>query len=334
MNHVLVPPPHAHRAHSRNRAEETRTGLRNGARAERHRPQVSFVHSDPGLSEALPGYEIGRMIGRGKYGIVYAGRQLALRRRVAIKQLWPDLMSDQDARRRFATEARLLASLDHRHIVRVHDYVEGGVCALVLERMRGGTLHERLAGGRIPARSACAIAVAALSGLEHAHRQGIVHRDVKPQNLLFADDGLIKLADFGLAKAIGPAAAQSTSTTQLAGTPAFMAPEQVDRALGPISPATDVWAVGAMLYEMLAGQHVMPQCDDIIATLLQRVSTEAPPLRRVAPNVPAALSDVVAKAMARCPAERFGSAGQFARGLRSAAEGLPWCHGDPHLPDL
>jgi serine/threonine protein kinase len=117
-------------------------------------PGLRRLDRNSALSRALPGYEIGLMLGRGQHGVVFAGRHVALGREVAIKQLWPDLLHDADARRRFGREARLLASLDHLHIVRVYDYVEEGVHALVLERASGGTLQARLERGRIPSRSA------------------------------------------------------------------------------------------------------------------------------------------------------------------------------------
>jgi serine/threonine-protein kinase len=267
---------------------------------------------DP-LSSALPAYEIGPMIGRGTFGVVYFARHTALGRNVAIKRLWPDLTLDLRARRRFATEGCLLAALDHPHIVRVYDYVDGFACALVLEYAGGGTLHDRLANGTVSSKSAVAIAQQALAGLEHAHRRGLVHRDVKPSNLLFTEDGSVKLADFGLAEAIDPEP-EETTLAHAAGTPAFMAPEQIAQALGPISPATDVWAVGAILYEMLAGAPTARD-KDISSMLLRRITTDHPPLSRVVASVSDALSNVVATAMARTPGRRFQTAGEFAAEL-------------------
>jgi serine/threonine-protein kinase len=279
------------------------------ATAQRH----VALDRDPTLSAAMPGYEIGEIIGRGTYGVVYAARHRALGRDVAIKQLWPDLMSSRDARQRFGTEARLMASLDHPHIVRVYDYVEGGVCALVLERMRGGTVQRRLATSSFSPGSACEVALSVLAGLEHAHRRGYVHRDLKPQNLLATEEGLVKIADFGIAEAIG--CRQQALRPRLAsgaGTPAYMAPEQVDAALGPSSPATDVWAVGAILYEMLSGRRLCAGRADLAGALLERVSAEPPPLREVVDDIPVAVCEIVAKALARTPGDRFQSAAEFA----------------------
>src|SRR5206468_1353191 len=164
-----------------------------------------------------------------------------LQREVAIKRLSPDLLREADARERFAAEARLLASLDHPHIVRVHDFVEEEeVCAFVMERLHGGTLGDRLAGRRVDPAWAIAVTLGALHGLEHAHRQGVLHRDVKPDNLLFGDESHIKVADFGIAKVVGAQGARLTATAAAIGTPAYMAPEQVSRTAGPLSSATDV----------------------------------------------------------------------------------------------
>jgi serine/threonine protein kinase len=276
------------------------------------------AHPDTLLSAALPRYEVGPIIGRGTFGVVYEARHLALGRGVAIKQLWPDLMKDADARQRFTAEARLMALLDHPHIVRVYDYVDEEVCALVLEHMPGGTLHDRLTRGRVSPSMACAIALDALSALDHAHRRGFVHLDVKPRNLLFNSEGAIKLVDFGLAAAIR-AGGCTTAVLGLVGTPAFMAPEQIDLALGPVSPATDVWALGAVLYQMLAGRWPFPRRDDITGLLLERVSGVTPPLRSVIREVSAGLSEVVAKALARRPPDRFRSAAQFASALETTA---------------
>lgn len=272
------------------------------------------------LSAALPRYELGPIIGRGTFGVVYEARHRALGRGVAIKQLWPDLMANADARQRFAAEARLMASLDHPHIVRVYDYVDEDVCALVLEHMPSGTLHDRLTRGRVAPSAACAIALDALSALGHAHRRGFVHLDVKPQNLLFNAEGVIKLVDFGLATAIR-AGGSARAVSSLVGTPAFMAPEQINHSLGPVSPATDVWALGAVLYQMLARRRPFPGADGITDLLLERVTAVTPPLRTVTHEVTAGLSEVVAKALARRPAARFQTAAQFAAELEAAAPG-------------
>src|SRR3954467_11494969 len=145
------------------------------------------------LASVLPAYEIGAVLGRGSFAVVYAARHKHLGRDVAIKRLSPELLLSDEARERFAAEARLLASLDHPHIVRVYDYVEQeDLCAFVMERMPAGTLANRLVAGRPAQAWSCAVMLGALHGLEHAHRHGALHRDVKPDNLLFGEGDLVK----------------------------------------------------------------------------------------------------------------------------------------------
>src|SRR3954466_2659779 len=156
------------------------------------------------LAAALPAHEIGPVLGRGAFAVVFAARHRTLGREVAIKRLSPDLLRESEARHRFAAEARLLASLDHFHIVRVYDYVEEEeVCAFVMERMHGGTLADRTTSGPVERAWACAVMLGALHGLEHEHRHGVLHRDIKPENLLFDAESQVKVADFGIAKVVG-----------------------------------------------------------------------------------------------------------------------------------
>ncbi|HEY3020520.1 MAG TPA: serine/threonine-protein kinase [Solirubrobacteraceae bacterium] len=272
------------------------------------------------LAAVLPAYEIGAVLGRGAFAIVYSGRHRRLDREVAIKRLSTELLAEEAARDRFAVEARLLASLDHPHIVRVYDYVEEGeVCALVMERLHGGTLADRLRLGRLPHATACAITLAALHGLEYAHRRGVLHRDVKPENLLFGEHRLLKVGDFGIAKVVGAHGARLTATATGIGTPAFMAPEQVSRSAGPLSSATDIWAVGAVLYEMLAGAPPFPTDGEVGEILVARVTEDPRPLSEPAPDAPKAIAEVVMRALRRRPDERYQTAAAFAEALERAA---------------
>ena len=274
------------------------------------------------LQGALPAYLIEGKLGRGAAGVVYAARHIGLDREVAIKLLAPDLVDRAEARMRFAAEARMLGLLVHPHIVLVHDYVErDDVCALIMERLHGGSLADRMRPGPLEVSVACAVAVAAAQGLEHAHRKGVLHRDVKPENLLLGPDNVVKVADFGIAKLIRSSGARLTATAGTLGTPAYMAPEQVRGALGAIGPQTDVWSLAAVLYEMLAGAPPFPYAADadVGAVLLARVTEEPRDLGEVAPAVPGSIAAVVMRALARDPADRPATAEAFGAALAEAA---------------
>ena len=265
------------------------------------------------MESALPGYEIGRELGRGAFGLVFEGRHVQLDRKVAIKQLPRALGTDPTARQRFLTESRTVAALQHPHIVPVYDFVErDGLHLLVMEHLGGGSLTERAAAAPLPTGEACAIVVAVASALQHAHERGVLHRDVKPDNVLFTDGGVAKLADFGIAK-LAEQPARLTMTGTVVGTPAYMAPEV---ALGEeAGPAADIYSLGVVLYELLAQRLPYPDRPTAAAALLQRVNEDPAPIAELAPQVPKGLADIVMRAIARDPATRFSSAGDLAGAL-------------------
>ena len=272
------------------------------------------------LSSVLPAYEIGGELGQGGMGVVVSGQHRQLGRRVAIKQLPEAFAADPGVRRRFTAEAQVLASLDHPHVVPVYDFVEReGICLLVMELLPGGTLRSRVAGGGCTAPYAVAVSLACLSGLSAAHRRGILHRDVKPENMLFAASGVLKVTDFGIAKVIGGPGTVLTRVGNVVGTPAYIAPEQVRG--GKLSPATDVYALATMLYELLAG--VLPfsietEGEDL-ALLFKHAYEKPVPLRDVAPGVPDPVAAVVMRGLATEPADRFETAEAFGAALAEAA---------------
>ncbi len=272
------------------------------------------------LSAALPAYEIGGELGQGGMGVVVSGQHRQLGRRVAIKQLPEAFAADPGVRRRFTAEAQVLASLDHPHVVPVYDFVEReGICLLVMELLPGGTLRSRVAGGGCTAPYAVAVSLACLSGLSAAHRRGILHRDVKPENMLFAGSGVLKVTDFGIAKVIGGPGTVLTRVGDVVGTPAYIAPEQVRG--GKLSPATDVYALATMLYELLAG--VLPFAIETegedLALLFKHAYEKPVPLRDVAPGVPDPVAAVVMRGLATEPADRFETAEAFGVALAEAA---------------
>src|SRR5687767_6874092 len=160
---------------------------------------------------ALPAYEVGDELGRGAWGVVFTARHRHLDRQVAIKQLPRSFGADPQVRARFLSEARLLAGLDHPHVVHVLDFVEhDGLCLIVMERLTGGTLWERHRRERLTPAAACASMVAVSAGLHHAHGRGVLHRDVKPENLMFGSEGVLKVTDFGIAKVVGGSQTMAT----------------------------------------------------------------------------------------------------------------------------
>lgn len=271
------------------------------------------------METALPDYEVGRELGRGAFGFVFEGRHRNLDRAVAIKQLPRALAADPTMRERFLAEARTVAALQHPHVVPVYDFVErDGLCLLVMEHLGGGSLADRAGGAPLDTATACAVTAQIAAALQYAHEHGVLHRDVKPENILFTTTGVAKLADFGIAKLVEQDSGLTT-TGMVVGTPAYLAPEV---AMGePATPAADVYALGAVLYELLAGRRPYPARPTAAAALLQRVNEDPTPLAETAPHVPDALVTVVTRAMARDPGARFASAGALAGALRPFAEG-------------
>jgi hypothetical protein len=281
------------------------------------------------LAGALPAYEIGGELGRGAFGVVVAGRHRQLGREVAIKQLAPGLVANQTVRTRFLSEAQVLASLAHPHIVPIYDYVEHDeTCALVMERLVGGTVWHHFVNEGYDQRTACAIALVTCSGLDSAHQHGVLHRDMKPENILIGDQNILKVADFGIARLFGEDNALATPDGELLGTPAYMAPEQA--AGVDLGPPTDVFAAGVLLYELLSGR--LPYRDDggAMAIVLRHVNEDAIPISTVNPNVPVRIADVVMRALARAPGDRFQSALEFGVAIGEGAAatwGPGWTEG-------
>jgi serine/threonine protein kinase len=256
-----------------------------------------------------------RQLGHGGMASVYAARDTGLDRTVAVKVLADNLAGDEDLRRRFLREARLAARLSHPNVVNVFDAGEDdGQPYIVMELVEGETLAER---GRVPPDEARGLALQAARGLAHAHEAGLVHRDIKPGNLLLRRDGTLKIADFGIARA-----AETTALTQagtVLGTAAYLAPEQ---ALGEeVTPAADVYSLGAVLYELLTGRP--PFEFDSLADLAEKQRAMAiAPVRELTPQVPRDLEDLVMRCLARNPSYR-PTAEELVRELEPAAPEPP-----------
>jgi serine/threonine-protein kinase len=272
---------------------------------------------DSDLKAALPDYVVERELGQGGMGVVFLGRHARLGRMVAIKELPPAFSSDPDVRERFSTEARTLAALSHPHIVPIYDYVErDGLCLIVMEELPGGTVWDRFTSTGLTPPTACAVALACCAALQHAHTKGVLHLDVKPDNLMFATDAAIKVTDFGISRVLSGDRTLGTLDGQVLGTPAYMSPEQARGA--DLSPASDVYSAGVMLYELLSGHLPWGGAETATELLLKRLREDPRPLREVAPHVPPGLADVVMKAIEREPENRYQEAEAFGLAIASA----------------
>jgi eukaryotic-like serine/threonine-protein kinase len=268
------------------------------------------------VSVASGRYRLKRPLGHGGMATVYLGHDSELDRPVAIKVLAETLTGDETFRRRFLREAQLAARLSHPNVVSVYDAGEqaDGRPYIVMEHVDGETLADVLRKrGPLPADEAATLAAQACRGLAHAHAAGLVHRDVKPQNLLLRRDGTLKVADFGIARA-----AEGTALTEagtVLGTAAYLSPEQ---ALGQeATPAADVYSLGAVLYELLTGRppYELESLADLAARQAEGSIT---PVSELAAGIPQRVEDAVMRSLARNPAYRPTSAGELARELEPA----------------
>jgi serine/threonine-protein kinase len=258
-------------------------------------------------------YLLEERIARGGSADVWRAHDEELDRPVAVKLLHPHLVPDERARLRLAAEGRLVASLDHPSIVKMYDVLtEGDTPALVMELIEGESLNLRLArDGAIPQRAAATIGAEVAEALAEAHRHGIVHRDVKPSNILLDTEGHAHLADFGIAHSLEPDAERLTQTGMVVGTPAYIAPEQL--AGTEVGPRTDIFGLGSVLFEMLTG---VPPFAAMAPLPLAQAHAAGPP---VMPGIDSELVALTRACLANAPSQRPPDAGLIAATLRSYA---------------
>lgn len=284
----------------------------------------------PALVGVLPsgGYAVVGELGGGGMGVVYRAVQVATERTVAVKKLRPDAYTASGLRR-FAAEARLLARVDHPNVVKLLDFVpDPHDPFLVMECVESVSLTRRVALGPPTADAAARLVADAARGVQAAHAAGVIHRDLKPGNLLVTPDDRVKVADFGLGKRLDVDDGLTSAGCSVGGTPGYLAPEQVDASVGTPGPRTDVWGLGACLYHALTGTAPFPTG---MANVTRVLSDPLVPPRRVNAKVPAVLDAIACKCLEKDPAHRYATAGEladdldrFRRGEPTAAKPLPW----------
>lgn len=262
-------------------------------------------------------YEIGTELGEGGMAVVYAAHDPYMQRQVAIKMLQYQLTTDEVFYEYFQREAEAIAALEHPCIVPVFDFGWHGVQPYIVMRfMAGGSLEDRLLDETLPATDLARIMTRVAAGLDAAHKQGIIHRDVKPSNILFDNAGEAYLADFGLAKFLEQS--RSGEEGWLVGTPEYMSPEQIRGET--LDGRSDIYSLGAVLYRALAG--VTPYGGDSTTVRIQAHLVEpVPNILEVRPDLQDAWGEIIGKAMAKNPAARYATAGEFAQEIQEVASG-------------
>jgi len=305
----------------------------------------------PGIGDTAPAmgelprdfgpYELIREVGRGGMGVVYEARQKGLDRSVAVKMILASHLASPELVRRFQAEAKAAARLRHSNIVHIHDVGQlNGQDYFTMEYIEGQSLAERIAQGpvgqvanlpqfgqvgnlphgrNVDLQTAVRLVATVARAVEHLHQQGIVHRDLKPSNILLDCDGQPYVSDFGLAKVFAPGS-DVTATGVIAGTPSYMAPEQASGRRAEIGPATDVYSLGAILYELLTGRPPF-RAETALDTLMEVLSGDPVLPRTLNPRIPRGLELICLKCLEKAPPDRYASAAALADDLERFARG-------------
>jgi serine/threonine-protein kinase len=282
---------------------------------------ASFVRRANAMGTHLPDFELLGELGRGGMGVVYKARQKSLGRLVAVKMLLQEFCQSEVALARFNSEARTAASLKHPNIVRIYQVGESALGPFfVMEYIEGQTLEETLKnrepGKPVPVAGAIGLMIPVAEAVAYGHRFGVIHRDLKPGNIMIDEFKRPIVLDFGIAK-VTDGRQNLTREGIVMGTPAYMPPEQVDRGLGNVGPHSDVYALGAILYRLLTGRLVF-EAETPVRTIVMVLSPELPtPVSELRPDVPPELNRICMKCLNKNPADRFADAGALARELRS-----------------
>ena len=270
------------------------------------------------IGKDLGQYRIVEQIGRGGMATVFRATQTSMGREVAVKVLPREFMHDDTFMQRFMREVKVIAGLQHVHILPVHDFGEyQGLPYIVMAYIQGGTLSDRIRQGPMPLAEVQRLVRQMAGALDYAHSKNIIHRDFKPSNVLLDEQGNTYLADFGIAKAT-ESTIQLTGTGAMVGTPSYMAPELVEK--GDLTSAVDVYALGITAYEMLTGR-VPYHSETPIKTLMEHINMPVPDVRAERPDLPEGVRQFINTAMAKKPATRYATPSGLADGLDTAAQG-------------
>lgn len=290
------------------------------------------------IGENISQYRVLREIAHGGMATVYEAEDTALGRKVALKAMADDLMRDEAAIVRFEQEARAAALLHHPNICTVYELTHhDGKPVIVMELLHGETLRQRLRRGALPIAEVVRVGIEVANALEAAHAKGIIHRDIKPGNIMLTNQGAVKLLDFGLAKSVDPAGEDRTEAEEeeatLGGTTQFMSPEQTESA--EQDARSDLFSLGIVLYEAATGQRPFKRAT-ALATMQAIRSVHPASLQTANPQVPDALEVVVAKLLEKDPAKRYQSAADLRSDLEAVKLGLrearPALEAEPSAP--
>ena len=287
-------------------------------------PLSSIAERPPALKagDNLGNFQIVAMIGRGGMGEVYRARDMRLKREVAIKTLPPGFAGDRDRIARFEREARAASALNHPNIVSVHEFGhEGGVTFIVSELVEGETLARLIHRGPLPLRKLIEVSTQTCDGLAAAHAAGVIHRDLKPGNIMLTRDGRVKILDFGLARQDRAHGADSTTMEashpgMIMGTPGYMSPEQVRGE--PTDARSDIFSLGVILYEMASGKRAFSGVSSV--EVMNSILKDEPP--ELPPASPPTLDRIVRRCIEKQPARRFQSAADLGFALNALSAPL------------
>jgi Protein kinase domain len=278
-------------------------------------PEINPTLAEETILPNIAGYEVEAVLGHGGAGVVFRARDLRLGRPVAIKMLLAGAYAGPTELARFQLEAEAVAGLCHANVVQIYEVGENnGRPYFTMELVDGGNLAQKIAGTPQPIRWAAELIASLSEAVSVAHRSGIIHRDLKPGNILLGADGTPKISDFGLARRLKGEGAL-TWTGDALGTPSYMAPEQANATVGPVGPGTDVYGLGAVLYELLAGRPPF-RAGTALETIQQVLSLDPIPPSRSNPKVPRDLETVCLKCLQKEPQRRYSSAAALAEDLR------------------